>query len=350
MKTFEADRREQGDALRRALNAYGDRANDPLAQVRALGEHAPRVVFAGMGTSLSAALTAATRLARYQPVSIAEAGELLHYGIDGIEPGTVLVLVSQSGRSAETVALGQRMRENGTMRIVAVTNHADSALAELADVTLPIHAGPEMTVATKTFMTTFVVLEALVDVMSADQDPFVEAATACDLPGIVDAVVANGEPAADAAELFKECHSLVVVARGPASSAADYGALIIKETAAMPAEAMPGGSFRHGPIEMTGPDVGLVVLAPVGRTRDLCTRLALETSELGSPTWLIGSDLGEVPDRSARFLPTRLPDIPERLAPLTLSVQLQGLAAALAAGKGRQPGILKRSQKVTDSE
>lgn len=350
MTTFESDIREQGAALRRVLDAYADTENDALVRVRSVGERAPQVVFAGMGSSLSAALPAATRLARCQPTSVVEAGELLHYGTDGIKPGTVLVLVSQSGRSAETLALGRRMRAGGTVQIVAVTNDADSPLAEIADIALPIHAGSEMTVATKTFMTTFIVLQALVDALTADQDSLVAAAIAWDLPGIIDAVAANGEPAARAAEQFKDCHSLVVVARGPAFSAANYGALIIKETVAMPAEAMPGGSFRHGPMEIAGPGVGLIVLAPDGRTRDLCTRLAVETSELESPTWLIGSDLGKLPDRPARLLTTRLPDLPERLAPLMLSVPIQRLAAALAVRKGREPGILKRSRKVTDIE
>jgi len=348
MTTFAVDVRAQGAAIRRVLQCYGEAESGRLAESRALSDGAPRVVFAGMGSSLSAALPAATRLARFQPASVVEAGEFLHYGTEGIEPGTLLVLVSQSGRSAETLALGEQMRVAGNVRIVTVTNDADSPLADLADLILPIYAGSEMTVSTKTFMTTFAVLQAFVDALTADQDGFVAAAIARDLAGIIDTVAANLEPSTRAAEHFQECHSLLVVGRGPAFSAADYGALIIKETAAMPAEAMPGGSFRHGPMEIVGPGVGLVVLAPAGRTRDLCVRLALETSELGSPTWLIGSGSDTRPAPSAGLLTTWLPDLPERLAPLVLSVPMQGLAAALAISKGREPGVLKRAQKITD--
>ncbi len=67
------------------------------------------------------------------------------------------------------------------------------------------------------------------------------------------------------------CSALVVVGRGPALSAADYGALILKETAAIAAECLAGGSFRHGPLEVAGAAVGVVVLAPTGPTSGLCS-------------------------------------------------------------------------------
>jgi glucosamine--fructose-6-phosphate aminotransferase (isomerizing) len=350
MTTFDSDLVSQGAAIRRVLQRYGDESNVELAEARALGLGAPQVVFAAMGSSLSAALPAATRLARSQPTAVMEAGELLHYGIEGIKRGTVLVLVSQSGRSAETLALGQRMRAAGDVRILAITNDEDSPLAELADVVLPMLAGPEMAVATKTFMTTFVVVHALVDALTADPDPFIRAAITCDLPSVVDAVAADGDPAARAAELFNEIHSIVMVARGPDCRAADSGGWVDKETAGLPAEAMPGGSFRHGPMEIVGPGVGLVVLAPSGCTRELGVRLAVETSEMGGPTWLIGTDRDPLPPGTDTLLITGLPDLPERFAPLTSSVPIQRLAAALAVRNGREPGVLRRSQKVTDIE
>jgi fructoselysine-6-P-deglycase FrlB-like protein len=149
---------------------------------------------------------------------------------------------------------------------------------------------------------------------------------------------------------FTGCPSLVVVARGPAIAAADYGALILKETAAIAAECLAGGSFRHGPMEIAGPDVGVVVLAPSGPTHELCVRLARDTAALGSPTWLIADDATSLPTTTDRLRVTTLPAVGEAYAPLTMSVPIQRLAARLARGRGREPGVLLRSQKVTDRE
>ena len=118
----------------------------------------------------------------------------------------------------------------------------------------------------------------------------------------------------------------------------------------MPAECLAGGSFRHGPLEIAGPEVGMVILAPTGRTRDLCVRLAQETAESGSPTWLIGDVAGAMPAGTDRLRVTTLPAVDEAYAPLTMSVPIQRLAAVLARERGRVPGVLLRSQKVTDRE
>jgi len=83
------------------------------------------------------------------------------------------------------------------------------------------------------------------------------------------------------------CPVIVVVGRGPSLGAADYAALTIKETAAIPAEAMSGGAFRHGPLELTESDLGFVVLAPAGATADLGAGIAREVAALGRPTWLL---------------------------------------------------------------
>jgi fructoselysine-6-P-deglycase FrlB-like protein len=96
--------------------------------------------------------------------------------------------------------------------------------------------------------------------------------------------------------------------------------------------------------------VGIVVLAPSGPTQHLGTRLAAETSQLGSPTWLIGDDAANLPPETDRLRVMTLPVVDEAFAPLLLSVPIQRLAAALARQRGRVPGILLRSTKVTETE
>lgn len=344
---FERDIADQGEALRRVAAHYAGPGAAVLEEVGARCTDIDVVVLAGMGSSLSGARAAAARISTRLPGIAAEAGELLHYGLATVPTGAQVVLVSQSGRSAETLALGGRLRARGDVGIVAVTNDPDGPLASLAHLTLPILAGTEATVATKTFVTTFVVLDLLAGAIARDAGSLGELGRVADA---VDAVAADLGIAVPAAAAMAGCTSISIVGRGPAVAAADYGALILKETAALPAEAMPGGSFRHGPLEICGPDVGLVVLAQAGPTLELSVRLAHEASELGSPTWLIGDDAAALPAATTRLLVTTLPVVPGVGAALTLSVPLQRLAAGLATRRGRVPGELLRSRKVTDVE
>ncbi len=350
MTPFERDIAAQPEAVARVAAHYAAGGAAALRAAARLADGASQVVIVGMGSSRSAALPAVGILSRRLPAAVLEAGETLHYDGGAIGPGALVVLVSQSGRSAETVAVAERLHRAGHPRLVGVTNDPASAMAARSGVVLPILAGDEATVATKTWATTFAVLALLArSVAESDPvDPMV--ALPGSMLGSLHDVASGPDPATAAIAGLGACTALMVVGRGPALAAADYGALILKETAALPAEAFAGGSFRHGPLEVAGPDVGVVVLAPSGPTRDLCTRLAADTAALGSPTWLITDDGSPSPNTTHRSWVTTLPAVDEALSPLTMSVPIQRLAAGLARGRGRTPGILLRSQKVTDRE
>lgn len=228
-------------------------------------------------------------------------------------------------------------------------NDEASPLAQEASIVFPMLAGDESTVATKTFMATFMVVQAIADAIAERTDRFADGATTWGIADHVAAIADDPGRVLAAAESLASAQSLVVVARGPSLIAADYGALILKETAAIPAEAMSGGSFRHGPMEIAGPSVGIIVLAPKGKTGALCRRLAADTSRLGSPTWLLAS-AAEGPSNSTGAVVSRFPQVPEEFAPILLSVALQLFAAELARRRGRQPGVFQHSGKVTDVE
>lgn len=348
---FERDIAAQPEALRRAMAFYAGEGAALLEAARAHAAEASRVLLVGMGSSFSAALPAADRIARGRFALACEAGDLFHYGLADVGDDALVILVSQSGRSVETLAVAEWLQSRGHRHLVAVTNDLASPLAGLCGLALPILAGEEATVSTKTFITTFVVLHALASALTGEGD-----ATATGTQpsaGLADAMAEAVQQVAApvaVAEAMRDCVSVSLIARGPSVAAADYGALIMKETVAMPCEAFSGGSFRHGPLETAGPRVGIVVLAPSGRTQHLGTRLALETSQLGSPTWLIGDDAAELPPETDRLRVMTLPAVDEAFAPLLSSVPIQRLAAALARQRGRVPGILLRSSKVTETE
>ncbi len=354
MTGFESDIRSQGQLLAALLTV--DRQDALLARAAALADPGRPIVFTGMGSSLAAARSAAARVAAGGLWStVGEAGELLHYGLEALPKGSLVVLVSQSGRSAETTALGERLLAAGGRRIIAIVNDPASPIARMADVVVPIRAGEEATVSTKTFVATLVLLHGLADALIGAGGDTVESALRDGLVERVGAVLADAAIAGPAASAFAGVQALVLVGRGPGFTAADYGALILKEACAIPAEAMFAGSFRHGPIEITGPSTGVIVVAPPGRTSSLCIRLAEDTARLGSPTWLLtgpgdGSNGGITGAGSNGLMVSSLPGVAERFAPFLYCLPLQHLAVRLAVLRHREPGIVERSGKVTVSE
>lgn len=356
MTPFELDIGAQPEVVAGTLAHYRGAGAASLRAAADLADQATRVMVVGMGSSRSAALPTVRVIDRRLPAGAVEAGELLHYGLSDVGPECLVVLVSQSGRSVETVAVAERLAARGHPRVVAVTNDADSPLAAHAQVVLPILAGTEATVATKTWATTFTVLALFADALAPVPGGPLTRHPADALVALTSVAATVGMADAPASGMGG-CVALMVVGRGPAHAAADYGALILKETVAMPAEAFSGGSFRHGPLEVAGPSVGVIVLAPSGPTRSLCEGLASETAALGSPTWLVTDDGrpdGLAADRltaaTDRPWVTTLPAVDEAWSPLTMSVPMQRFAAAMARGRGRVPGVLLRSQKVTDRE
>lgn len=349
MSEFLDDIRSQASLLGALLEDYRGRLRPQLERASDLIGHRPDrpVLLTGMGSSLFAGTSLAGMLARRGRIALVEdAGELLHYGLGTLAGAGVLVVVSQSGRSYETVRVVEEARSAGGLPIVAVVNDETSPLARAADVVLPMLAGSEGAISSKTYLASLAVLLLLGDtgggtIDGQDLERAIE---------FVDEVARDGTLGREVADHLGPSDALVLVGRGPSLGVAQYGALAIKEAAAMPAEAMSGGAFRHGPIELAGGSVGIVVLAPAGKTTDLLVTIATETAGLGMPTWLVttaaSAPTGTPP--TLRVSPI-LPDLAEDVSALAIALPVQLAAAALADRAGR-PGTTLLAPKVTDRE
>ena len=339
------------------------------AAARLIGA-ADEVVFAGMGSSLAAASAVLPRLHAGGRSAVAiDAGELLHAGLPGLVRDRPLVLVSQSGRSAEIAGLIDRLAGSGVGEIVGVTNDEASVLARSAAVVVPLFAGAEQAVATRTFAATLVVLHVLVDRVlgGVTVAPDVLAGAIEGMRAVLARPADRGDeaesaaPAASAgapslapgvaAAAFGDAGSLMLLGRGPLLGIAAYAALTIKEAAHVHAEAMAGGAFRHGPLELAGPALGVVVLAGSGPTRPLELRMAADVVAAGSPTWLL--DVGGAPggcEPQPGVIHTDLGPLSPVGEQLVAATALQVLAAALARQAGHEPGVFRRGGKVTEVE
>lgn len=352
MSIFLDDVRSQATVLRGLLETYrGGRRPLVRSAAELVGRHPDRpLMVVGMGSSLSAGRILPALLAPSgRLVVLEDAGELLHYGLGAAARAGAIVAISQSGRSYETVRAIEMLRATDGPPMLVLVNDADSPLAAAGDVVLPLAAGAEATIATKTYLAAMTALLLVV----AECSPALVDATAIDRAvATIDALDEDEALGPRAAEHLAAASALIVVGRGPALGSAMYGALTIKEAAAIPAEGMSGGAFRHGPVELTEGEAGFVVLAPAGRTTDLLVGIAVETAERGAPTWLITDEahaFGRDAPPSLLVSPV-LPDVPEELAPLALAVPLQLAAAALAERVGRRAGVMAVATKVTDRE
>lgn len=167
---------------------------------------------------------------------------------------TLVLVISQSGRSPDLIAAAKASASGGAL-VVAMVNDADSPLAAAAEVVLPLHAGPEVSVAaTKTFIAALAAIVHLVAHWAADD---VLVAALEDLPGLLDAAWALDW--SSCLPVLLPAQHLYVVGRGPGFAIAQEAALKFKETSGLHAEAFSTAEVRHGPMTLVG--AGFPVLA-----------------------------------------------------------------------------------------
>ena len=347
--SFLAEIGGQPDALRRAAHALLDQ-RDTIEALRDTGRRAGSVVFSGMGASYDACYPAVNELAVHGVLALQiDAAELLHFRSHVLSPATVLVLVSQSGRSAEVVRLLDALDERPERPVVlSVTNGLTNPLAERADLRLDTRAGTEEGPSTMTFVSSLVQLAAVAGALSERSgrvDPIERASAAAhEASEAVESILDDDTLAPRIADAADQ-ETLVVLARGPARAAAEMGALTLKECG-VTAESYETAAFRHGPFELAGPGLGAVVVATEPETRSLDLRLSADLVGTGASVVVVSSE-GEVPEGA---LGVRIPSVDRLLSPAVSIVPIQLLAWRLANARGRVPGVYTRASKVTTRE
>src|SRR5579872_6559198 len=219
-----------------------------------------RVVLTGMGSSYHALHPLNLQLIRYGLTSLMEeTSELVYHKSRYFDPRTLVIAVSQSGRSAEVLRLLERNQRRAS--VLAVTNTPGSPLALESSATVLTHAGDERSVSCKTYVTALMALQWLGDLLCAgDLDQgrreLARAAHAAkDYLGRweshIDTLI----------EKLRGVRDLFLVGRGASLAAAGTGGLIVKESAHFHADGMSCAAFRHGPFEMLSPQAFVLAFA-----------------------------------------------------------------------------------------
>jgi glucosamine--fructose-6-phosphate aminotransferase (isomerizing) len=335
-----------------AAEAAGREAS--LDDVR-LPARVDRVVLAACGTAWHAALAAKTAIEELARVP-AEAGPAseLRYGDTPFGRGTLLVAVSQSGETADTLAALRLAREAGA-RTLAVTNAKGSTLAREAQQALFMRAGLEVGVAaTKTYTSQLVSLLLLAMHLglgrgTLPRDRFRALVKAVRrLPGQVERVLEGEAGIAKRARKSARGTDFMYIGRRYNLATAYEGALKMKEISYLHAEGYGAGEMKHGPLALVSPGLTCVAVAPAGRTTEKMVSNIQEVRARGGRV----VSFATAGDRLVRSVSEDVFEIPpceEILSPVLAVVPLQLLAYHAATALGRdvdRPRNLAKSVTV----
>ncbi|WP_245930138.1 glutamine--fructose-6-phosphate transaminase (isomerizing) [Allonocardiopsis opalescens] len=318
-----------------------------------------KIVIIACGTSYHAGLIAKYAIEHWCriPCEVEVASEF-RYRDPILDPTTLVIAISQSGESMDTLMAVRYAREQRS-RVLAICNVNGSTIPREADGVLYTHAGPEVGVAaTKTFLTQLVAcyliglyLAQVRGYKYGDEINAVIAQLAA-MPDKVERVLDTVEPVRELARSLADAHCVLFLGRHVGYPVALEGALKLKELAYMHAEAFAAGELKHGPIALIEQDLPVVVVVPSREGRSvLHDKIVSNIQEIrarGARTIVIAE---EGDDTVAPFADTliSIPRVPTLLQPVVASVPLQVFACELALAKGNdvdQPRNLAKSVTV----
>jgi glutamine---fructose-6-phosphate transaminase (isomerizing) len=249
--------------------------------------------------------------------------------------GTVVLAISQSGASPDLLATVASARAAGA-RIVALVNAASSPLAQLADDLVPLHAGPERSVAaTKSYIAS---LAALVQLVASWADDAELAAALGAAPSLLER--AWRLDWSSAVTRLTHANNLYVIGRGTGLAIAQEAALKFKETCGLHAEAVSAAELRHGPMALVRDGFPLLMFAQDDETRAGVVQLAAELAARRADVLIAGAQVAQ-----ASVLPS------ERahpvIEPLLFAQSFYRMANALSLARGHDPDRPPHLAKVT---
>ena len=314
-----------------------------------------RVVFVACGTAYHAALLGRTMVERLAGLPAeADLASEFRYRDAVVGPETLVVAVSQSGETADTLGAVKAAREKGCP-ILAVTNVVGSALAREATGVLSMHAGPEIGVASTKAFATMIVAVYLLGLWLGRQR---EAITAEDvkkrihdlveIPRLVEATLALDERLDALARELATARDFLYLGRGLQYPIALEGALKLKEISYIHAEGYAGGEMKHGPIALVTGELPVVALVPRDGSYE---RMLGNIEEVRARDGVVVA-VCHAGDRAVAARATHVIEVrpwAELLAPLLTVVPLQLLAYHIAVRLGcdvDQPRNLAKSVTV----
>ncbi len=290
------------------------------------------------------------------PVEVELAHEF-RYRDPVVSEKTLVVAISQSGETMDTIMAIRHAREQGA-KVLAIVNTHGSTIARESDAVLYTHAGPEVAVAsTKAFLAQITACYLLGLYLAQLRGyKYVEEvadylAELGQLPAKIQQVLDAEDQVTAVAEEMKDTASVLFLGRHVGYPVALEGALKLKELAYIHAEGFAAGELKHGPIALIEPGQAVFVIVPTPRRPTLHNKVVSNIQEIrarGARTLVIAEEGDDSVDEFAEVV-FRVPRTPTLMMPLVTVVPLQIFACALAGAKGLdvdQPRNLAKSVTV----
>ncbi len=328
---------EAPDVVARQLDANRARVRTIAAHLRA---RAPRAVVTGARGSSDHAATFAKYLIETRTGILTSSNAPSVSSLYAVKPkldDVLFLAISQSGSSPDLLASVQSARAGGA-HVVAIVNNEASPLAALAHDVLPLHAGPERSVAaTKTFLASVAAIADLVSEWSCDAEladalsglpELMRRARACDW--------------SEAVTRLKPARDLYTVGRGLGFGAAQEMALKFKETSGLHGEAFSAAEVRHGPMALVRAGFPVLLLSQRDETRPGLEEVAARFVAAGAALMVAGFDADGA---------VRLPAVAAHpvLEPILMTQSFYPMVETLARARGFDPDRPPHLNKITET-
>lgn len=317
--------------------------------------NAERITLVACGSSWHAALIGKRLIQDFckMPVEVEYASEF-RYGNPVLNEKDIVISISQSGETADTLAAIQLAREKGAF-VYGICNVVGASIPRNTDSGTYIHVGPEIGVAsTKAFTGQVTVLTLLALSVghlrgAIDQKTLHEVASALEkMPATIEKALKVDAEVQKLSRIFTYAHNFLYLGRGYNYPTALEGALKLKEISYIHAEGYPAAEMKHGPIALIDHEMPSVIIAPSDSLYDKIISNVQQVKSRGGAVVAIISKGNKAMSEIADFC-IEIPEVPECLTPLVASIPLQLLAYYIAVNKGKdvdQPRNLAKSVTV----
>lgn len=316
---------------------------------------AKRFLITACGTAWHAGLVGEYLLEQFCriPVEVEYASEF-RYRRPIIDKDDVVILISQSGETADTLAALREAKKFGATTI-GIVNVIGSTIAREVDAGTYVHAGPEIGVASTKAFTSQVMSLSLITLMLAaekktiSRDSLIEiAAELKTLPEKIQNMINRKEDYKKVAEAFKDSHNFLYLGRGVNFPVALEGALKLKEISYIHAEGYPAAEMKHGPIALIDENMPVVFVAPKDRTYDKIISNIEEVRARNGKIIVLATEDDDNINSYADYV-LRVPKSLALFAPILNVIPLQFLSYYIAVARGcnvDQPRNLAKSVTV----
>jgi glucosamine--fructose-6-phosphate aminotransferase (isomerizing) len=300
-------------------------------------------------------------VAKYWMESIAripchvEVASEFRYRDPTVKDRVLVVTISQSGQTADTLAALQLAKQLGSKKTLAICNAAETPIPGESDAVFLTHAGPEIGVAsTKAFTTQLVALALLVIMLGRTRKTISAREEAKmvgqleTLPGKLNTVLGLDEQIQILSEQFFEKEHALYLGRGTMYPLAMEGALKLKEISYIHAEAFPAGDLKHGPLALIDEDMPVIAVAPLNGLIEKLKSNIEEVRARGGQLFIF-ADPGSKLESSKNITVLNVAPVEDFLAPIIYTVPLQFLAYHVSVLRGTdidQPRNLAKSVTV----